>query len=106
MADRDPGPMMAAPAVDPLLVRARWDMNDLGNARRMAAVADGRLLFVPEVGRQGEWVWFDGKRWSPRDGKARARSMAQLVVDELLAEARTMRTADAEEIARVFGPKF
>ena len=107
MADRDPGPLSpAAPAPEPLLQRARWDMNDLGNARRMAAVAAGRLLFVPEIGRQGEWVWFDGKRWSPRDGKARARSMAQQVVDELLDEARVMRTSDADEIARVFGPKF
>jgi P4 family phage/plasmid primase-like protien len=106
MADRDPGPIMAAPAVDPLLRRAKWDMNDLGNARRMAVLADGRLLFVPEIGRQGEWVWFDGRRWSPRDGKARSRSMAQLVVDELLGEAKALRTAAAEEIAQVFGPKF
>jgi putative DNA primase/helicase len=106
MADRDPGAMTPAPAVDPLLVRARWDMNDLGNARRMAAVADGRLLFVPEIGRQGEWTWFDGRRWSPRDGKARARSMAQLVVDELLAEAKAMRTAAPEDLSRIFGPKF
>lgn len=109
MADRDPGPFeapAATPAPDPLLVRARWDMNDLGNARRMASLAEGRLLFVPEIGRQGEWVWFDGQRWSARDGKARARSVAQKVVDELLAEAKAMRTSAPEEISRVFGPKF
>lgn len=106
MSERDPYPMTAAPAPEPLLVRARWDMNDLGNARRMAALADGRLLFVPEIGRQGDWVWFDGRRWSSRDGKARARAAAQKVVEELLAEARAMRTADAEAVAAVFGPKF
>lgn len=109
MADRDPGPMHppAHPAApDPLVRRAKWDMNDLGNARRMAVLAEGRLLFVPEIGRQGEWVWFDGCRWSARDGKARARATAQRVVDELIAEARAMRLAEPDELSQVFGPKF
>jgi putative DNA primase/helicase len=99
-------PRREVPLHDDPLARAKWDMNDLGNARRMAAVAGGRLLFVPEIGRQGDWVWFDGQRWSARDGKARARSMAQAVVDELLDEAKAVRFASAEERARVFGPKF
>ena len=109
MADRDPGPFdapAAAPAPDPLLRRAKWDMNDLGNARRMAFIADGRLLFVPEIGRQGEWTWFDGQKWTVRDGKARARAIAQKVVDELLAEAKALRSAAPEDLASVFGPKF
>lgn len=106
MADRDPGPIAASPAPDAHLQRARWDLNDVGNARRLAAIAEGKLKFVGELGRQGEWVNFDGQRWSMRDGKARALTLAQRVVDELLAEARAVRNARPEELSVVFGPKF
>lgn len=106
MAERDPGGMMASPAPDPLLQRSKFDMNDLGNARRLAALAGGKLLFVGELGRQGEWVHFDGARWSMRDGKARAGALAQKVVDELLAEASALKRAGPEELSEVYGPKF
>lgn len=106
MADYD-GPLpVTDPGPDPLLARAKWDMNDLGNARRLAFVADGKLKFIGELGRAGEWVSFDGQRWSMRDGKARAQALAQRVVDELLAEARALRNATPEELSAVFGPKF
>ncbi len=98
--------MMAQPAPDPLLRRARLDMNDLGNARRLAELSEGKLLFVGELGRAGEFVHFDGARWSMRDGKARALALAQRVVDDILAEARAIRTATPEELSAVFGPKF
>lgn len=106
MADRGPGPIAATPAADPYLVRARLDMNDLGNARRLAAIADGKLKFVGELGRQGEWVNFDGQRWSMREGKARALALAQRVVEDLMAEARAIRMASPEQLSDVFGPRF
>lgn len=106
MADRDAGQMIPAGAPEPLLVRSKHDMNDLGNARRLAALAEGKLKFVGELGRQGEWVCFDGARWSMRDGKARAGALAQKVVDELIAEARVLKGAAIEELSVVYGPKF
>lgn len=106
MSDRDPGEMIAAGGADPLLWRAKLDMNDLGNARRLAALSDGKLLFVAELGRQGEWVHFDGSRWSVRDGKARAGALAQKVVEELIAEARALGRATPEQLSEVFGPRF
>jgi P4 family phage/plasmid primase-like protien len=106
MAEMDPGPIAAMPAPDPVLRRARLDMNDLGNARRLVELSEGKLLFVGELGRQGEFVHFDGARWSVRDGKARALAMAQRVVDDLLDEARAVRMATPEQLSAVFGVRF
>lgn len=91
---------------DPLLVRARLPMNDIGNARRFAALAAGRLLFCAEIGRSGAWLWFDGARWSAHDGDARARSVALAVADGIGDEARALMAADMADVQALFGPKF
>lgn len=105
MADRDPG-AMAVPSSDSLLHRSRWPLNDLGNAQRFEVLAAGRLCFVGELGRSGDWLWFDGVRWTPRDAGARARAIALAVCDELTDEARVLMAASEAEYQAVFGPRF
>jgi len=105
MADADPG-AMAVPAVPAALARSAHDLNDLGNARRLCALAAGKLKFVDELGRQGEWVAFDGQRWSVRIGKATAVALAQRVVEALLEEARALHMASPDELAAAYHAKF
>lgn len=111
MADRDPGdivPAGGAGDADPLLWRGKWPMNDLGNARRLHALAAGRLLFCAEIGKAGDWLWFDGVRWTTHDGAGRARALALSVPDMIMDEARALRAAcdDAEALRAVYGPKY
>lgn len=111
MADRDAGEMIPeggypSDQIDPALRRSKRELNDRGNAYRLAEVAQGKLLFVGELGRGGEWVHFNGQRWNIRDGKARALALAQRVVDAILDEARAVRMASPEELRAVYGPKF
>lgn len=105
MADRDPGAMVPA-SDDPLLWRSKLPMNDVGNARRFASLAGGTLLFVGEIGRQGDWVRFDGARWTARDGAAKARSVALAVSEALMDEARALAMATDAEVQSVYGPRF
>ncbi|WP_052507866.1 DNA primase family protein [Sphingomonas hengshuiensis] len=108
MADRDSGPLVpdGGPESGAALRRSRRELNDRGNAYRLADVAAGKLLFVGELGRAGEWVHFNSQRWSLRDGKARALSLAMAVCDAIMDEARAVRMASPDELRAVYGPKF
>jgi putative DNA primase/helicase len=91
MADADPfSPPMAVPAPDPWLVRAAYDLNDLGNARRLRAVVDGRLLWIEDI---EAWVFFDGQRWTRHEGKGAALAAAQRVAADMVHEIRALRIA-------------
>lgn len=105
MADRPPGAMVPA-SDDPVLRRSKHPMNDVGNARRFETLAAGKLLFVGEIGRAGDWVRFDGARWTTRDGAAQARSVALAVSDALMDESRALAMASHAEVQAVYGPRF
>lgn len=108
MFDDEPaaGLPATAGAADPLLVRSKWPLNDHGNALRFNVHAAGRLKFCGEIGRQGDWIWFDAVRWNARDGGARARAVALAVGDGLLDEARALKLATIEQVQAVYGPRF
>jgi len=95
-----------AGAADPLLVRSKWPLNDHGNAMRFNVHADGRLKFCGEIGRQGDWIWFDKVRWNARDGGARARSVALAVGDGLMDEAWALKAATIEQVQTVYGGRW
>ncbi|MBD3747364.1 MAG: DNA primase [Sphingopyxis terrae] len=108
MFDDEPaaGLPATAGAADPILVRSKWPLNDHGNALRFNVHAAGRLKFCGEIGRQGDWIWFDAVRWNARDGGARARAVALAVGDGLVDEARALKLAAIEDVQRVYGPRF
>lgn len=92
----------SAPAPTELM---RFDLNDLGNARRLIRLAGGafgddgkpdlsgaRLLYLRDHG----WIAFDGKRWDQAMGPAYARRLAHKVAEGLWGQA----TAFAEDRAK------
>lgn len=89
--------------VDPALWRAKLDLNDLGNARRLALHANGLLRFIGELEC---WCGFTGERWAIEDGDAMARSLAQRTAEGIFAEARALKNAELDQLSAVFGPKF
>lgn len=90
-----------------LIERAKLPPNDLGNARRLFEVADGRLLWLADGnGGKGCWVAFDGVRWSTDEGPARALGFAQAVAMAIVDEVAALRDAEPDELSAVFGPKF
>lgn len=89
--------------VDPALRRSRFDMNDLGNARRLQEAARGRLLYVGELKC---WVAFDGRRWAVDEGDAVALGMAQTVAEGLQDEVMALASAERDDLSAVYGPKF
>lgn len=106
MIDDAPAPPATAGAGDPLLLRSKWPLNDHGNAKRFAELARGRLRFCGEIGRQGDWLWFDGVRWTAHDGGARARAVALAVAEGLLDEARALKLADMAMVKAAYGGRF
>ena len=83
----------AAPSPQELM---RFDLNDLGNARRLIRHAGGtfddqgrpdltgaRLLYLRDHG----WIAFDGKRWDVAMGPAYARRLAHKVAEGLWGQA-------------------
>lgn len=80
---------------------AWYELNDLGNARRLRDLARGQLLFVED-----HWTGFDGQRWSAEDGamlaQRLAHDMARHIAVEADALAETLDTArDAAERERI-----
>lgn len=89
------GGLSAAPTPEELM----WfELNDLGNARRLIRLAGGvftgddvdlsgaRLLFLRDHG----WIGFDGVRWNLAHGTALARKLAHKVAEGLFPQARAM----------------
>lgn len=80
---------------DPLKT-AWWATNDLGNAKRVEALADGRLLWVDEMQR---WVMYDGRRWAAEGGDLAAQRMAHRVIEHVQAEADALSEILEEDVA-------
>lgn len=78
-------PLIPVPVVDPLQL-AWWELNDYGNARRLAALAAGLLKWVDDE----YWLAFDGRRWSRREGEFEARATAHRVAQHLHDEASAL----------------
>lgn len=68
---------------------AWYELNDLGNAKRLADLARGLLKWVDDR----YWVAFDGQRWSEREGGYRARALAQDVARHIPVEAEALTEA-------------
>lgn len=77
-----------------------FELNDLGNAKRLIRLAGGvfgdddqvelggaRLLYLRDHG----WIAFDGRRWNLAHGPALARKLAHRVAEGLFAQARAMQ---------------
>ena len=78
MSDRTGDSAVEIRVSDPAAT-AWLELNDLGNAERLKARADGRLCWVPEWG----WMAYDGQRWSARDGERLANLLAHEVARSL-----------------------
>ncbi len=62
---------------------AKYELNDLGNARRLLARFGSEIAYTDERG----WLSWDGKCWSDRDGAAFALKCAHKTADALFLEA-------------------
>lgn len=82
--DGDDGAIDMTPA-DP--ARLAWlEQNDIGNAKRLQALAGDRLLFVPQWG----WVAYDSRCWSTEQGEHLANLAAHDVAEHLREEVRAL----------------
>jgi putative DNA primase/helicase len=77
------------PVVDPVEL-AWFDLNDLGNAKRIEKLAGGRLVWIE--GRQC-WCAYTGKAWSIEDGARLALSIAQGMAEHIAAEADALKAS-------------
>jgi putative DNA primase/helicase len=91
---------LADPPAPSLLHRARCAFNDLGNAERLAMLAEGRLLWVVD---KKTWVGFDGNRWSLEIGEKMAGELTHAVEQGIAAEAKAVRIASPDQLLEVFG---
>lgn len=80
-----------APAPDPLDL-AWYDLNDLGNAGRLASRAHNRLLWDGE-----KWLGYTGTHWSADDGQRLAVAFTHQVARGLRGEVEALR-AHAEKL--------
>lgn len=64
---------------------AWYELNDLGNAKRIVDLAQGKLLWVED-----HWVAFDGKRWSAEDGQRLAQRLAHDMARHIPIEAAAL----------------
>jgi putative DNA primase/helicase len=69
---------------------AWYEMNDLGNAERLKARAQGLLLYVRTSKDSGYWIGYDGRRWSIEDGARRAEHLAHDVARSIRDEVRAL----------------
>ena len=71
---------------DPL-VTAWNDTSDLGNAKRLVAIAGGRLLWVEDV---QAFAFYDDRRWALERGAIEAQRLAHRVIEHIDAEAAAL----------------
>lgn len=71
---------------DPL-VTAWLDTSDFGNAKRLVAVAAGRLLWIEDM---QAFAHYDGTRWSLERGAIEAQRLAHKVIEHIDAEATAL----------------
>lgn len=90
-----------------------FELNDLGNAKRLIRLAGGvfgdddqvvltgaRLLYLRDHG----WIAFDGRRWNLAQGAAMARKLAHKVAQGLSGEARAMQEHSTGKKAAAAAP--
>ncbi len=90
------GALPASPSPSELM----WfELNDLGNAKRLIRYAGGVFLDDGEIGLVGArllylrdhgWIAFDGQRWNLAHGQALARKLAHKVAEGLHGQAKAM----------------
>lgn len=84
-------------------------MSDLGNARRLYAHAGDALKFIPDLGRKGQWIAYDGKRghWVPSEDSSAPRRKWHEVTEEMKESAAALAasadTDDAKKAAAALG---
>lgn len=79
--------------VDPLALAWR-ELSDLGNAERLVARAQGRLVHVREWG----WVAFDDRRWNADDGERLAHLKAHEVARGIRDEIEALAELDDKDL--------
>lgn len=84
------------PVINPEAM-AWYELNDLGNARRIIDLAQGKLVWCED-----HWMAFDGTRWSADDGERIARRIAHDMSRHIAVEAGALD--DAIERARSKAP--
>ena len=85
------------------LRRSRFDLNDLGNAKRLAEHVAGKLVWIEE---QEAWCAFDGTRWSMTEGKTYARAYSHDVQRGLTDEFFALSKATDAQLSAVYGAGF
>lgn len=75
------------PVINPEAM-AWYELNDLGNARRIIDLAGGKLLWCED-----HWRGFDGARWSGDDGARLARRLAHDMARHVVIEAEALDAA-------------
>lgn len=85
-------------------------MSDLGNARRLFAHAGDALKFIPDLGRQGQWIAFDCKRghWVPSEDASAPRRKWHEVTEEMKESGLAMAAGangdeDTQKAAKALG---
>ena len=81
------------------LQRSKYDMNDLGNARRLCDMAGGLVKYVEELKC---WIFHDGLRWTAKEGDAFAVGLTQKVAAGLLDEVKALYDANSDELSGVY----
>lgn len=74
------------PVSDPLST-AWLDTSDLGNAKRLVAIAAGKLLWIEDA---QAFAHYDGRRWSLERGQIEAQRIAHQVIEHIDAEAMAL----------------
>lgn len=78
---------------------AWYELNDIGNARRILDLAQGKLLWCED-----HWRAYDSKRWSGRDGTRIARQLAHDMARHIPIEADaldSMRAKPGADVASI-----
>jgi putative DNA primase/helicase len=89
----------AIATIDPIAL-AWKEMNDIGNAERLAARYGGTLAYVAEWG----WVAYDGVRWSVEEGARLASIAAHDVARSIRGEIAALGEIADADLAKRFGP--
>ena len=87
---------------DPL-VTAWLDTSDLGNAKRLVSIAQGKLLWLEDV---QAFAHYDGRRWSLERGGIEAQRLAHRVIEHIDGEAEALGAIaeDAIKLRERVGP--
>lgn len=89
---------IVVPVIDPEAM-AWFELNDIGNAKRVAALAKGELLWVED-----HWVSYDRVRWADEDGELRAQKLAQDMARHIPLEAEALEARLEAGVDRFSAP--